>query len=103
MTYIESLQDAIRRLHGCESEYIESVPVTETFQGKTVWQGTVEVFVLRNHPKAKRCYAWSSAAGKGDSETRFVAVLELPPVDSPQTAVQVAVASELKRERAKTS
>lgn len=96
MTYIESLQQAIRRLHECESEHVESVPVTETFQGKTIWQGTVEVFTLSDHPKAKRCYAWSHLAGKDDSETRYVAVLELPPVDSPEKAVKVAIASEVK-------
>lgn len=99
MTYIESLQAAIHRLHECESEHIESVPVTEAFQGKTIWQGTVEVFALRGHPKANRCYAWSHAAGKDDKETRFVTVLELPPVDSPQKAVQVAIASEVKSKR----
>lgn len=63
--YIARLQNAIRDLHGCESTYVETVPVTETFQGKTVWQGEVEVFNIRGHPKAKRAYAWSHMARKG--------------------------------------
>jgi IS1 family transposase len=33
---IPALQDAIRHMHGVESKWIESVPVTETFKGETV-------------------------------------------------------------------
>jgi hypothetical protein len=46
MTYIEELRDVIRRLHGVESTHVESVPIKETFRGKTVWEGIVEVFVV---------------------------------------------------------
>ena len=102
MDYIAELQNAIRNLHGCESQYLETVAVTETFQGKTVWQGEVEVFQLRDHPKATHAYAWSHRAGKKDKATRYVTVLQIPPVDSPQTAVKVAVAAEIKNAREKT-
>ena len=101
MDYIAELHAAILNLHGCESTYVESVPVTETFQGETVWQGEVEVFDIRGHPKAKRAYAWGHATGENDQARRYVAVLELPPVDSPQAAVKVAVASEIKNAREK--
>ncbi len=94
--YIEKLQKAIRDLHGCESQYLETVEVTERFQGKTIWQGDVEVFQIRGHPKASRAYAWSHLAGKNDQETRFVTVLELPPVTSAQTAVRAAVMAEIR-------
>jgi len=40
------------------------VPVHEVFQGKTLWQGDVEVFDLAGHPKAKRAYGWSHPEGK---------------------------------------
>jgi hypothetical protein len=33
---------------------------------------------------------------KDDSDERFVAVLEIPPVTSPETAVKVAIAAEVK-------
>jgi len=59
MNYIEELKGVIGRLHGCEADLVETVPVIETFQGQTVWQGEVEVFNLRGHPKATRCYAWA--------------------------------------------
>lgn len=103
--YITQLQDAIRGLHGCESSYLETVPVNEIFQGETVWQGDVEVFNVRGHPRAKRAYAWAHATGKNDKDKRYVAVLELPPVDSPQTAVRAAIVQEVRdaREKAKTS
>ena len=80
MDYIAELKTAIRNMHGCESEYVETVPVTETFKGETLWNGDVEVFTIRGHPKAKRAYAWSHATGKNDQAKRYVAVLELPPV-----------------------
>jgi hypothetical protein len=67
------------------------VPVHEQFQGKTVWKGDVEVFDLLEHPKAKRAYAWAHLDGPKDEETRFVAVLELPPVKDAKTAVQASI------------
>jgi hypothetical protein len=84
------LQEAISAMHGCESRYVRSVPVREVFNGLVAWEGVVEVFDLIDHPKAKRCYAWSYDDGK---QTRSITVLELPPVDSPETAVKVAIAA----------
>jgi hypothetical protein len=76
-----------------------TVPVHEVFRGKTVWQGDVEVFDINGHPKAKRCYAWSHLDGANDERTRFVAVLEIPPVSSPETAVKIAVAAEIRSQQ----
>jgi hypothetical protein len=44
-------------------------------------QSAIEVFDLFGHQKAKRCYGWSF----GEPE-ELIMVLELPPVDSAQTA-----------------
>jgi hypothetical protein len=96
--YIAQLKDSIRRLHGVEADYVETVPVTESFEGQTIWQGDVEVFEIRGHPKASRAYAWSHAAGENDKGNRYVAVLELPPV----TSAQAAVIAEIKDARKKT-
>lgn len=79
---MDSLKKAIFDLHGCEATWIEAVPVKETFQGQTVWEGTVQVFDLLGHPTASRCYAWSHAV-EGSENRRFVAVLHQGPVDSP--------------------
>jgi hypothetical protein len=100
--YIEELQNAIRSLHGCESQHVGTVPVTESFQGETVWRGEVQVFDIRGHPKAKRAYAWAHASGKDDKGKRYVAVLDLPPVTSPETAVRAAIMQEIKSAREET-
>jgi len=70
--------------------------VHEVFRGETVWKGEVEVYDLTGHPKAKRAYAWSHLDGKGDDRERFVAVLEIPPVESAVTAVRVQIVKDTK-------
>ena len=97
--YIERIKLAVEHLHNCGAVHRNSVPVHEVFRGQTVWKGYVEVFDLTNHPKAKRAYAWSHCDGKGDQDERFIAVLEIPPVNSPQTAVKVAIVAEAKKKK----
>ena len=94
--YLVRLQNAIRRLNGCESKYVETVTVSQpflSFRYNTVWQGDVAVFEVYGHPKAQRAYAWSSMAD--NEEAKYVVVLEIPPVSSPQTAVQAAMAAQI--------
>jgi hypothetical protein len=92
--YIERLQMVIQQLHKCTAKHVQSVPVHEVFRGQTAWRGVVEVFDLTGHPKAKRCYGWSHREGPQDTGERFVTVLEIPPVTSPETAVKIAIASD---------
>src|ERR1700693_834313 len=87
---ITHFQEAIRAMHGCDSKHVESVPITEQFEGKTAWQGTVEVFDLIEHPEARRAYAWTYRDG---DQNKTIAVLDLPPVVSPRSAVKVAIAA----------
>ena len=91
--------DAIRNLHGCDSRHVTSVPITETFQGETVWDGTVEVFDLIDHPTTTRAYAWAHAVDDGSDRRRFVAVLREGRVDSPRAAVQAAIVQESREHR----
>jgi hypothetical protein len=72
MTEIERLQKAILDLHGLESRHTASVPINETFEGKPVWEGFVEVFTVFHHPVARRAYAWSYK--NDDGQTQYVAV-----------------------------
>ena len=88
--YLTELQDVIRKLHGVESRHLESVFIKEEFQGKTVWEGVVEVFELIGHPKASRLYAWSHDAN--GAKKRHVTVLHLAPIDSPEAAVRASIA-----------
>lgn len=89
------LQRAIHDLHGLDSEHVESVPVHETFQGETMWQGTVEVFRVRGHPKATHAYAWTHDLD--DGRINHVAVLGVPPINSAVDAVRAVAVSEGRR------
>ena len=86
----------IRRLHGVESKYVQSVPVKEMFQGKTVWEGVVEVFELVGHPKAPRVYAWSHDTDDPKKPKRHVTVLHIAPILSAEAAVKAAIIQEFR-------
>lgn len=96
MTEIEELGDVIRKLHKAKAKHVESVHVTEVFQGKTIWDGTVEVFDLKGHPKTHRAYAWTHATDDPKQPRRSITVLHIPPAVSPQTAVQAAILQEIR-------
>ena len=90
---IPLLQDAVQGLHKCAAIHRESVPVHEQFQGRTFWEGNVEVFDLQGHAKSRRCFAWvQSNFGNG---TRYVALLDVWPVTSPQAAVKAMIAMDI--------
>ena len=82
--YIQRLQKVIIQLHGCDSTWEKPVPVVESFQGRTVRDGDVEVFKV-NHPKTETAYAWCNAA------ENFTAVLGVPPATDPSNAVKVSI------------
>jgi hypothetical protein len=94
VTDIEELADVIHQIHGTKATHVESVPVKETHQGKTVWEGVVEIFELHGHPKATHAYAKVSETKK--HLKRHVAVLKIPPVVSPVTAIRAAIVQEYK-------
>jgi hypothetical protein len=96
MTYIEELEDAIRKLHGAKAQHVKSVPVKEVFQGQTVWDGVVEVFNLKGHPKAKKAYAWAHDTDDPLHPKQQVTVLHIPPVTSPELAVRAVIVKEYK-------
>ena len=89
MTEIERLQKTIQDLHGYKSRHGGSIAVHETCQGQTVWQGVVEVFELHGHPQAQFACAWSYKADDGSK--RYVAILGVPPVNSPDKAVRAYI------------
>ena len=94
--HIARLQNAIRQLNHCESKYVATVFVSElflSFQKERLWEVDVAIFEICGHAQAKRAYAWSNT--RGDQNTRYIVVLEIPPVNSPETAVQAAIAAEI--------
>lgn len=90
---IAAPRDATLHTHGCGSAFVESVPVTEKFNGVTGWQGAVCVFELVGHPTATRANAWSAAV-PGLQRGRFVTELHVGPVDSRRAAVRNSIIAE---------
>jgi len=92
---IEEQIRAIKAVHGATARHVESVPVREVFRKLVAWEGVVEVYDIVGHPRAKRCYAWTI---EDDGQLKTTTVLEIPPVDSPQTAVKIAIAAQSKKQ-----
>jgi hypothetical protein len=84
------LREAVERLHVGSARLVESVGISQSFDGKSVWEGVVHTFELRGHPTASHAYAWSSPI-EGSTERRFHAVLNIPPITSPVEAVRATV------------
>ena len=74
---------------------LTKLPVKETFEGKTVWEGVVHIFNLEGNAKSTRAYA-SSSPVEGSDKRRFYAVLHLGGIRSPLDAVRAAIVSERK-------
>ena len=94
-SYLEELREVIRRVHGVDSEHVRTVAVKETSQGKTVWDGLVEIFKLKGHPSAERAYAWACGTNDPKQPRRHVIVLDSH-LKSAQDAVRAAIAQERK-------
>jgi hypothetical protein len=92
-TTANELRIAVERMHSGVATLAQSVPVRETFEGKTVWEGVVHVFDLAGHPTATRAYAWSSPI-EGSTKRRFFAVLHTDRINSPLEAVRAAIVAE---------
>lgn len=91
----DSLKKVVESLHNCCASHIEDVIVIEKFGADTVWEGVVAVFAIRGHDKADKAYAWSSPID-GSEKRRFYAVLNIPPVDSPEKAVRASIVQDHK-------
>ncbi len=84
------MRNFFRDHYHCEATHIETVSVIDRPQGKAVWKGKVEVFQLSGHPSTSRGYAWVFDKMK---DSGIIALPEIPPVVSPETAVQVFLTS----------
>jgi hypothetical protein len=95
---IDELQKVVEQIHNCKAHFIKSMPILETFEEQIVWQGTVHIFDIQDNPLTNRCYAWSSPI-EGSNKRRFYAVLNIPPVDSPEKAVRASIVHDYKTEK----
>ena len=88
---LANIQKAVEKAADCPATHLETAAVVEGFGGQIIWQGEVEVFTVDGHAKAKRAYGWQTGDG---TDAEFTAVLEIPPVDSPNTAVRASIAAQ---------
>jgi hypothetical protein len=90
---IGELRKAVERLHSGGVRLVRSVRISESFDGKSLWEGVVHIFELEGHPTASCAYAWSSPV-EGSTERQYFAVLNIPPITSPAEAVRATVMRE---------
>lgn len=94
---IARLQEAICRLTGCSSKYVETIMVTECFhgfRGEVLWQRQVAVFEISGYQNATRVYAWANKNTGQEGGT--VIVLGISPVNSAHMAVAAAMAASIR-------
>jgi hypothetical protein len=90
---VNQVRWAVERQHGGTAKFVTKLPVKEVFEGKTVWEGVVQIFDPEGNAKATRAYAWSSPI-EGSKKRRFYAVLHQAGIRSPLDAVRAAIMAE---------
>jgi hypothetical protein len=50
MNEAAQLREAVEKMQGGTATFSQTVPVRETFESKTVWEGVVHVFRLTGQP-----------------------------------------------------
>lgn len=91
MKDLQKLTEVVASLHGGDPSHLETAQVHEMMDGKTVWQGEVEVFELAGLELATKAFAWSHL--DDNNRRQYVAVLNVPPIHTPREAVQAAIVS----------
>jgi hypothetical protein len=86
----DQLKRVIESHHGGKATFRRSMRLFPAAKSLANWDGIVHVFDLKDHPKTKRAYAWSSSI-KGGTKPRYFAVLHMGPVTGPVEAVKAAV------------
>jgi hypothetical protein len=86
---VDRMQVALELSYSGKAKYLYAVPVHEKRNGTSIWYGRVYLFALEQPGATKKVYAWFQDAADGPK--RFHAVFREGPVDSPATAVRVAL------------
>lgn len=85
---IHRLQKVVQNLHHCRAHHARSQIIR--CRHPFPWHGSVHTFVLLDHPRADRAYAWDFEEDDGQHS---IVVLGIPPVDDAQTAVKVGLSN----------
>ena len=91
MNHIERLKELIEREYGTTANHVDTVPVLETFEGETIWDGEVEVFDVPEFADADQVFAWTFDDDNGE---QHVTVAQIPPATSPENAVKAYMVSQ---------
>lgn len=88
----DQFKRVIESQHSGIATFAQSVRVLANKNAGTDWDGIVHIFDLKDHPKAKKAYAWSSPVA-GSAQSRFFAVLHMGRINGPLEAVKAAAAA----------
>jgi len=88
----DQLKRVIETRLGGVASFTRSMRVIRAGRQQSDWDGVVHLFDLKNNPRAKRAYAWSSPI-RGGTRPRYFAVLHTGRVKGPAEAVQAAIAA----------
>ncbi len=93
---LSKITNAVEKAVGCASSvsHRESAEVTETRQGKVIWQGVIEVFYVDDLHDMDTAYGWAVESPRG---TQFIAIPGTSPINSPHDAVRSWIASQNRR------
>ncbi len=95
ITRAENIKLAVERAAGCTATRVHTCVITETFQGKPVWSGLIDIFDLDKTPPMK-AYGWDVKDGK---QIQYVAVLGNPPINDEVAAVRAWLVSEATKQQ----
>lgn len=87
--YLQNLKEAVAAMHGCDCSHSGTSKYIDRSEGVFI-DLEVEEFDLVGHAQASRAFAW---AWDDDGEIRYIAILNVPPINSPAEAVMAAIAS----------
>jgi hypothetical protein len=92
---LAEIQEAIKRLHGCESRHVGALPVKEVYQpcgrpmpAALAFDGVVDVFMLADHKTARLCFAWISPEASGGNPVVVLEGQYHKHTDDPHAAVR---------------
>ena len=86
---IARLKYVVAAQNNCEVKHVGSHIVERQLAGGRVWRTTVEIFKLaRVRRRAMHCYAWFE---EQSPTSACRTMLKIPPIDSPDAAVQAAL------------
>lgn len=91
---VHELKRAAESKLGGTVTFVQSVPISASRNGVTVWNGAVHIFDLAGSLCGiSRAYAWSDSLP--DGQRRSVVVLHIPPIIGPREAIKVTMLADV--------